>query len=370
MASKTISKSNVSYYGTNGNETIIIKAKRNAYVSTDGGKDTIRITAGTGHFVLAGNGKDVIKITGGKNHLVYGESGNDTIIAGKGAGFSLLSGLKGNNRITVQNGAKPGKASSYSTIYGGMGKDTITVTNKKGKYYDIDGGAGKDQITVTNGSHYEITGDEGNDTIKITNVEHFTVNQKNGFGKDTITIKGGSNGNIYSGNQSIVTINSGTSHTVTGCDTSSTIFINGGSKINIEDSEFDKSNETITVTGGSGSMKLAKGTDTISFDFKNKNKIGNWEISVSQLTNNSLTVLNARITDFTWERKVERWGLGNAYIQEGSDCWVLTNKTTGKSVILSGWSESDANTFDIYFKQDNLKLSSVPNKTDWNKLGL
>ena len=370
MASKTVSKSNDSYNGTNGNDTIIIKATRSASVSSEGGNDTIRITAGTGHDVSAGNGNDVIKITGGKDHLVYGDAGNDTIIVGKGAGFSLLSGLKGNNRITVQNGAKPGKASSYSIIYGGMGKDIITVANKKGKYYDIDGGAGSDQITVTNGSHYEITGDKGNDTIKITNVKHFTVNQKNGFGKDTVTVKGGSNGNIYSGHKSIVTINSGTSHKVTGCGASSTIFIKGGSKIKIEDSEFDKSNETITVTGGSGSMILAKGTDAISIDFKNKTKIGNWEISVSQLKNNRLTVLNARITDFTWERKVEKWGLGNAYIQEGSDCWVLTNKTTGKSVILSGWSESDAKTFDIYFKQDNLKLSSAPNKTDWKKLGL
>ena len=117
-------------------------------------------------------------------------------------------------------------------------------------------------------------------------------------------------------------------------------------------------------------MKLEKGTDTISFDFKNKTKIGNWDISVSRLTNNRLTVLNAASTDFTWERKVDRWGLGTAYITPGSDCWVLTNKSTQKSIILSGWGENDAKTFDIYFKKDNVTLASVPSKTDWHKLGL
>ena len=397
MAIVTFNKSNDSYYGTNEKDVITVTAKRNATVIGNGGndtiivkkgkyhtiygddnyyldkgkgKDSIKITGGTGHRVYAGGGKDTITITGGTGHWVYGYSGNDTITVKKGGGFYLLSGLRGSNRITVQNGAKPGKASDYSTIYGGSGKDIIKVTNKKGKYYDIDGGEGKDQITVTNGSYYEITGDEGNDIIKITNVKHFTVNQKNGFGKDTVTVKGGSNGSIYSAYKSKVTINSGTSHTVTGGGTSSTIVINGGSKIRVEDSEFEKSNETITVNGGSGSMKLERGTDTISFDFKNKTKIGNWEISVSQLNNNRLTVLNAKSTDFTWERKVDRWGLGNAYITAGSDCWVLTNKSTDKSIILSGWSEYDGKTFDIYFKQDNVTLSSVPSTTDWKKLGL
>jgi Hemolysin-type calcium-binding repeat (2 copies). len=374
MATKTVD--NDYYRGTDGKDTITVTAKQMASVYGEGGNDKITVKRGKKHWVEGGSGNDTIIISGGTDHRVYGDDGNDTITVKKGGGFYVLSGLRGKkNTITVQEGAKPGTASSYGLIYGGTGNDVIKVTNKKGKYYDIDGGEGNDTITVKNGSYYEIDGDHGKDIIKITNVKHFTVNQHNIRGKDQITVTGGSNGYIYVTDKGTATINSGSSHTVSGSsigdNLNSTIIINGGKKLTIEDSppEFGKSNEKITVNGGAGKMNLETGTDTITFDFKNKTKIGNWNISVSKLKNNRLTVLNARSTEFTIERKVKTYGLAN-YVVAGTDRWIMTHKTTGKSVVLSGWGEYDAKTFDIYFKKDNKLVSSVPVQTDWKKVGL
>ena len=116
MATKTVSKNYDIYEGTNG-------------------KDIIKITAKKSARVYAMSGNDTITVAKGKDHWVYGDDGNDTIIVKKDSGFYVLSGLKGNDKITVQDGAKPGMASDYSSVYGGLGKDTITVTNKKGRYY-------------------------------------------------------------------------------------------------------------------------------------------------------------------------------------------------------------------------------------------
>jgi hypothetical protein len=353
MATKTISKSNDYYEITNNSDTIIITAKKNATVYGNSGKNTITVTKGIGH-------------------MVYGYDGKDTITAKKGGGFDVLSGMNGNDKITVQNGAKPGTAYYYSSIAGCAGNDIITVTNKKGRYYRIEGDEGNDKITVKYGRDYEINGGWGKDTINITSVKNFTVNQFNSTGKDTIKVTGGSNGLIYVTDKSKVTINSGTGHTVYGSDigttNSSTIIINGGKKLTVKDSEFSASNEAVAVKGGSGTIKLEKGTDTISFDFKDKKSVGNWNICVRKLTKNRITVLNAASSNFKFERKVETYGLG--YIVADSDRWVITNKTTGKSIILAGWGEYDTKTFDIYFAKDNKLVSSVPNKTDWKKLGL
>ena len=88
MATKTISKSNDFYEITNSSDAIIITAKKNATVYGNSGKNTITVTKGTGH-------------------MVYGYDGKDTITAKKGGGFDVLSRMKGNDKITVQNGAKP-----------------------------------------------------------------------------------------------------------------------------------------------------------------------------------------------------------------------------------------------------------------------
>ena len=373
MATKTVSKTNDYYRGTDGKDIISITAKRFVSVYGEGGSDRIQIKKGKYHAVDGGRGNDSITITGGTEHRVYGGDGNDTITVKKGAGFFVISGLRGKkNTITVQNGARPGTSSYYASIYGGSGNDIIKVTNKKGKYYDIDGGEGNDRITVKYGSYYDIYGDKGRDTITITNVKHFTAGHYGGS-KATITVTGGSYGQISVADKVTATVNSGSSHTVSGSGSkNSTIIINGGKNLTVDDSppEFGKSNETIVVNGGTGKINLQTGTDSITFDFKNKTKIGNWTISASNLKNNRLTVLNAKSSDFTIERKVERYGLGNSYIQAGTDRWVLTNKSTGKSVTLAGWAEYDARTFDVYFQKDNKIVSSVPSKTDWKKLGL
>ena len=100
--------------------------------------------------------------------------------------------------------------------------------------------------------------------------------------------------------------------------------------------------------------KVSKGVD-ISFDYE------------GQAISNPWIDPSARF-ELTTDKAVETYGLG--YVLAGTDRWVLTNKSTGKSVTLAGWAEYDARTFDVYFQKDNKIISSVPSKTDWKKLGL
>ena len=46
------------------------------------------------------------------------------------------------------------------------------------------------------------------------------------------------------------------------------------------------------------------------------------------------------------------------------DRWVMTNKSSGATITLEGWSRNWTKTFDIYFAKDNVTMSSKPALTD------
>ena len=377
----TVKESGAWRNGTDGNDTITVTAKEEASVFGNKGNDAITVKRGTHHKICGDDygesyyystysGKDTITLAGGSENKVWGGKGADKIYVKKGAGFSTICGCEGNDTITVYKGARAGKESDYANIDGGTGKDTITVnggSQTTKKYYSIDGDDGNDKITVTGGRYYEINGGSGKDIIKVKNARDFVINQSNSSGKDTITITGGRNGSVCADDKSKVTINRGNGHRVCGWDKGGNIVINGGSNIEICDSSLaDDSNDVITVNGGSGTIGMGEGIDTIKIDFKNAAKVRNWDISVSHLTNNRLTVLGASSTEFTFERKWTE--LGPSYISD--DRWIMTNKSTGATITLDGWYSNWTETFSIYFKKDNKIVSSVPAKAEVDYLNL
>ena len=402
-----VGKVRVAVYGEGGNDSITVKKGSSHYIYGGTGKDIITInSSGNNIFVSGDKSNDIINVKKGNNHVIYGDtrgdiyddfsceygdngpvSGNDTITlwsgkghkvyGGKGAdkiivkkktGFYEIYGNEGNDTITVDNGAKATE-SRKAEIDGGKGDDRITVTN--GKYYRIYGGLGNDNIKVTGGSYYIIGGhynsdnnsdNNKEDVITVENVKRFEIRNQS---KGSVTITGCSNGSVKAGANTKVTVNNSNSVTIDG---GKTININGGKKFTISGDtiisgrRFDI-DEKLTIKSGSGSAELGGGTSDVTIDFKNAKKIGEWEISASDLKNNRLTVLNAGIEEFNIERKTETWGLLN-YVD--SDCWVMKHNTAGATIKLTGWSDVAEKTFEIYFKKDNTLVYGAP-ATDWWK---
>lgn len=370
----TIKKSGDWFYGTNSKDTVTVTAKKNVTVIGNKGNDIITVKKGNNHTIYGDGetksessyynssytGKDTITLTGGKGHSVYAGKSADKIYVKKGAGFSYIDGMAGNDIITVYQGAKAGTKSDYSMISGGSGKDTITVTNTKAKYYKIYGDDGNDTIKVTGGSYYKIQDGNWNgsdkNTISLKSVNHFEVSNSS---KGSITVTKGKNGSVYAGENTAVKVYNSNSLEITG----GKIDIKTGTKAQkftisgeTSASRTCNTNESLTIRAGYGTANLREGTDTVTIDFKNPKQIGNWDISAAALTNNRMTVLNAASSDFTFERKTDSHGLG---ILVDADCWIITHKS-GARIILSGWSQDVEKTFDIYFKKDNMIASSEP----------
>ncbi len=286
---------------------ITIDARKLAYEKSSYGYDISRTVNVTGNakantiYVAnidggtwqGGAGGDTIKITKGNNHIVYGDdkagklSGNDTITISGGAGHQIYGGA-GTNTITVEK-AYSDDGESAITIKGGSGIDTIrmygggTTYNRDNYIY---GGAGKDRIylygTVKN--YIKIYGESGNDTIDISGGYSHTID--GGAGDDAITIKGGSNHTINGGTGiDTIKVSSGR-NTIDGGSGDDKIYLYqgisvenkvrggaGNDKIFIYDGNHDidsgDNNDTITISGGSGTLyssheiKAGAGEDTI-----------------------------------------------------------------------------------------------------------
>ena len=408
MATKKLTKAGDIYYGTPTADKITVSGSGNNRVYADSGKDKITVTRGNYHTIygdesndtitvkkgnhneLYGNkgndsitvkgnyhtiygddtndysnykGNDTITLAGGTGHKVWAGKGNDKIYVKKGAGFECLLGGAGNDTITVYKGAKAGKKSDHASIDGDEGNNKITVTN--GKYYDIESGEGNDTIKINGGSYYEITDTGGKkNSISVTNANNFKI-YTYAESKGTITISGGKKGSIGT-SKTTVTVNSGSSHMVSG--EGSKIIINGGKNLSIIDSDWEKTNEKVTINGGNGTVTMGdKGTETVTVDFGNgKNKVGNWDISANYLSNNRLTVLGASSTEFDFKRDFKTMGSSQLLY----DRWIITKKSTGATITLDGWYSNWTKTFDIYFKKDNVTVSGVPAKAEVDYLNL
>ncbi len=245
---KTLKGTGAVYNGSNSNSVIDV-------IKIYGKKNTVK----------ARKGNDQITLYKGDSHKVYGGDGRDTITVGADAGKRLyVYGDAGNDIIKVKGGVssyvRGGDGDDTITvtggtslrIYGNDGDDKISVANVKKKNY-IYGGAGADTITVSSaGNSTIVNGGSGIDTISVASGKYLTINGASG--KDRITIKGG------------------TSLTVNGGSSADKIYVKGGSghKINggtaADKIYIYKGTHTITNDGGSDYIEIKKGAG-------NKNKI-------------------------------------------------------------------------------------------------
>ena len=128
-SSKTISGSGATYNGSN----------------STGIKDVIKVY-GNRNTVNARKGNDQITVYKGKKHNIYGGAGKDTITIGKKASSGIKiygddnkNKISGNDSIIINGGSK-------NSIYAGKGNDTITIIGGKNNY--IYGGKGFDTFII------------------------------------------------------------------------------------------------------------------------------------------------------------------------------------------------------------------------------
>lgn len=232
---KTLKVNGKTYNGSNST-TIIDK------VSVYGKKNTVK--------ALKGN--DIITIYKGGAHKIYGGDGKDTISIGKNAGEKIyVDGGKGNDKITITGG---GSWSNHK-IHGGAGNDTIIVSkgNSVMRSY-IYGEAGDDTITVNGGAQHHIYGGAGADIINI-----------NGGGGHTVST-GGSSGKKY--DKVYIGKSVDSSVTVTGSKQKDYIAVNGGYGHKISTGAGNDvikiGSDKIAVKAGGSKINTGAGHDNIS----------------------------------------------------------------------------------------------------------
>ena len=245
-----------------GNDTIIIyKKTKYAAVSGVAGNDKLTIKGGENNHAIGGAGNDTICITGGTGNWAEGEKGHNKIYIQGGRAHYAEGGL-GNDTISLDKGDK-------MRVYGSSGSDKIYVNDGNG--HVIDGGDKKDYIYVYYGKDHTVFGGTGNDVIKVMkNKKTETtpgsgINVCGGAGNDTITVSAGTgiwvksdydHGKDYVGNDSITVKSSSTK--IQGGAGNDTISVTGGSGNTVYSSE---GSNTIYIKGGKGHTVEASSTD-------------------------------------------------------------------------------------------------------------
>ena len=178
--------------GTSGADSIY-NLDSNITISGLGGNDTIE-NYGTKVSIVTGNGDD--SIFSNSNATIETRDGNDSI---EYRGYSFINAGQGNDYIY---GGDYNVIKNESTIYGGVGNDTIyeacgEIYGEDGndyifvalwEYANVDGGAGDDTILADAGYGSSILGGDGNDEIWINLSGSYTGSTKisGGKGNDTV----------------------------------------------------------------------------------------------------------------------------------------------------------------------------------------
>ena len=373
-----ITKSGKNYiFGVGGNDTIYVKGGKNNYIYGDDKKGKV-----------SGNNK--IIISGGTYNIINGGKGADTITVGAKVLGATVFGGAGKDRITVNStktykskykGVYEGKtytqvtyygtyvdagssddtivanAGTAHNIYGGKGKDTITVGKKAQAY--VDGGAGNDLIMVKsatqgkfifNGetlySGTQVDAGSGNDTITITAGKGHTV--FTGSGNDAVEIKGGKNGTVtYGSGNNEFTITGGSGYKF------ESGFIYDEKEEYYSDNYYSKSTEwksAVSISGGSNnSIYCGNGDDTVVINGGKNNYVdvrdGNDYVEVTGGTNNSVSV--------SVDQAGIAIGKASVYIKGGTDTSVFSGNGKNTTIYVQGGSFKD-----IYSEGGTVSLAS------------
>ncbi|MCT0254797.1 hypothetical protein [Synechocystis sp. CS-94] len=229
-------------------EDVIVNATSNAgkqIITTGSGNDIITAsTASTGNFINAGAGNDVITIlpTASGDYTVDGGLGDDNITGG--AGNDLLIGDLGNDTLDGGDG--------INTLVGGVGNDTYVVDSTTDIITEAPA-EGTD--TVQSSVTFDLTG--------VANVENLTLT-----GTGNINGTGNAFDNVIMGNDGNNSLNGGNGNdTIIGGGGND--IIDGGGQTDTLKYSGDRSNYTITLSGGTYTIVDERGgspdgTDTVT----------------------------------------------------------------------------------------------------------
>ncbi len=254
--------------GQEGDDSINVTNSIQSTVNGGEGDDSIFVkTAEQSSNILGHMGKDTITITNLKQTTVNGSMDDDvlnltnvdnSIVLGGEGGFS------GNDKINATN------VINDSSIAGGMGNDTITITKSIDSIIrgdDSEGGSGNDSIKITTATASTIYGDDANDNITVNTLQASTIKIAGitsivrsselygGDGDDSITI---------------ITLNNSSVFGDTGNDSLKITTIAGESSINLgagNDSLFVSSNKSINLNDTSLANSLGEGSDTLQVNW-------------------------------------------------------------------------------------------------------
>ncbi len=254
--------------GEDGNEKITNSGK-NVTIAGQNGNDTIANNADS-VIISGGAGSDSIYNHASKVTIAGGE-GNDTIENDASSNGVTIAGENGNDYIA--NGG------ANVTISGGAGNNTIS---NKGTSTSISTGEGNDIISLQAAYLNTITAGKGSDTIKLDmNTNNAFIQHAMGDGNDfiegfnsTSTLQIGNGNNTYSrtdsGNDIIITDESGDKITLAGAATLSTIHVNGVTTLNVENTQNqtlingDRLEDRVANRGSNVTINTFAGNDTIS----------------------------------------------------------------------------------------------------------
>lgn len=232
--------------------------------------------------------------------------------------------LNGNDVVTVYKGGS-------HKIYGGDGKDRISITKDAGENIFVNGGKGVDTITISGGgsySNHEIHGDAGNDNITVAKDGNaMRSNIYGDAGDDIIKVNGGVQHKIYGGGGAdTIRINGGGGHTVDtggskgtkkydrvyiGKDYSSSVTVNGGAE-----------KDYIEILGGTGHViNTNGGNDVIKIgSAKNRITTARYKIDTGagndEVTATNLVTIN--VNDGAGNDKINISNAGSAEINVGA----------------------------------------------------
>ena len=274
--------------------------KAPAFVTTIDAKKVERNGA-----IIKGNDKaNTIKLINpaGGWHEIYGGAGKDTItVTGRSLddryGVYVIDGGAGNDLIRVTKATD--NMSGKEEIRGGLGVDTITATDCY--WIDIYGGSDKDSITIVRGWQNNVYGDAGNDVITVKGDDRKNVTDiDGGTGHDIITVERVEVSNIYGG------------------DDNDTISVKAGVKV--QKIEGGKGNDVIKSSGYVDQIFGGAGNDTIYlYDGSSGNRSWPWIDGQEGDDTFNITAGSHYVVDSTGNNTFNITGGSSHLIEGGSD---------------------------------------------------
>ena len=262
--------------GGAGNDTL--QGGGNDDLSGELGDDYYRVHFSTVRLFETGAGIDTIDLTESPQGVTFNLSQQDGTAQPVFTGSTLAITGSFEGLVGSTYGDKLTTGSNNTTVFGGLGDDTLTVAG--GAQITVFGGVGNDSIGVAAGSEVTVFGEDGNDSIGVGGSATL-VTVFGGLGDDTIGVGGlASQVTVFGGdgNDTIGVGGLASQVTVFGGDGGDDIVVNGGTGVLVVGSGGIAAGPNVTVFGASGadndSIVVAGGSDITVFGADGNDSIG------------------------------------------------------------------------------------------------